>query len=156
MLSRPLAWFGGVDDSGAVTTARVAEEFARWAPELTALITAADTAPVLRPLHALPVGHRWDRRAGVTLLGDAAHLSPPNGEGANLAMYDGAELGRALAAHPEDVEAALDAYEADLFPRSRDAAVEAARDFELCFGDGAPDSLIALLTGADTEAYERA
>jgi 2-polyprenyl-6-methoxyphenol hydroxylase-like FAD-dependent oxidoreductase len=83
----------------------------------------------------------------VTLLGDAAHLSPPNGEGANLAMYDGAELGKAIAAHPDDLEAALAEYERALFPRGLEAAVEAARDFELCFGDNAPHGLLDLLTG---------
>jgi hypothetical protein len=62
-------------------------------------------------------------------------------------MFDGAELGTAIAAHPGDVEAALAAYEQALFPRSADAAEEAARDFDLCFGDDAPDSLVALLTG---------
>lgn len=50
-------------------------------------------------------------RAGVTLLGDAAYVTAPNGEGANLAMFDGAELGKALAARPDDVEAALFEYE---------------------------------------------
>ncbi|MFI6034192.1 FAD-dependent oxidoreductase [Streptomyces sp. NPDC051315] len=116
-------WFAAIDfTEAAVATARIAQEFDGWAPELTALITDGDTAPVLRPLYALPTGHRWDRVPGVTLLGDAAHLSPPNGEGANLAMLDGAELGKALAEHPDDIEAALTAYEQAMFPRSAEAA----------------------------------
>jgi 2-polyprenyl-6-methoxyphenol hydroxylase-like FAD-dependent oxidoreductase len=147
-LSAPQEWFAGIDFTDpAAATARIAREFDGWAPELTALITDGETAPVLRPLNALPAGHRWERVPGVTLLGDAAHLSPPNGEGANLAMDDGARLGTALAAHPDDVEAALTAYEQALFPRSAAAAAEAARDFALCFGDDAPQGLIDLLTG---------
>jgi 2-polyprenyl-6-methoxyphenol hydroxylase-like FAD-dependent oxidoreductase len=71
-------------------------------------------------------------------------------------MEDGAELGAAIAAHPDDVEAALAAYEQALFPRSAEAATEAARDFALCFGDDAPHSLIDLLTGhAPTVAPRR-
>ncbi|MGX1849696.1 FAD-dependent oxidoreductase [Streptomyces sp. NPDC055299] len=122
-LSEPQEWFAAIDfTDAAVATARIAQEFDGWAPELTALITDCDTAPVLRPLYTLPTGHRWERVAGVTLLGDAAHLSAPNGEGANLAMLDGAELGKALAAHPDDIEAALTEYEQAMFPRSTEAA----------------------------------
>ncbi|MFF2524272.1 FAD-dependent oxidoreductase [Streptomyces liangshanensis] len=118
-LSRPREWFAAIDFTDAsAAAARVAREFDGWAPELTALITDADTAPVLRPHYALPAEHRWDRVPGVTLLGDAAHLAAPNGEGANLALLDGAELGKALAAHPDDVEAALTAYEHALFARA--------------------------------------
>lgn len=123
VLTRPQEWFAAIDFAdAAAATARIAQEFDGWAPELTALITDGDTAPVLRPHYALPAGHRWDRVPGVTLLGDAAHLVAPNGEGANLAMLDGAELGRALAAHPDDVEAALTAYERAMFPRSAEFA----------------------------------
>ncbi|MEU1409086.1 NAD(P)/FAD-dependent oxidoreductase [Streptomyces sp. NPDC005728] len=122
-LSRPLDWFAAIDfTDAAAATARIAAEFDGWAPELTALITDGDTAPVLRPHYAMPTGLRWDRVPGVTLLGDAAHLTAPNGEGANLAMLDGAELGKALAAHPDDIEAALTEYEQAMFPRSAEAA----------------------------------
>jgi 2-polyprenyl-6-methoxyphenol hydroxylase-like FAD-dependent oxidoreductase len=129
--------------------AATVREFDGWAPELTALITDGDTAPVLRPLHALPVEHRWERSPGVTLLGDAAHLSLPNGEGANLAMYDAAELGQALAAHPGDVEAALTGYERAMFSRSAAAATEGAQVHELFYGDDAPHGLVAMFTGHD-------
>ncbi|MEU5210933.1 NAD(P)/FAD-dependent oxidoreductase [Streptomyces sp. NPDC020742] len=128
-LAKPQDWFATIDFTDATAAAeRIAEEYDGWAPELTALITAGQTAPVLRPLHALPVGHRWDRVPGVTLLGDAAHLSTPNGEGANLAMQDGAELGKALAAHPDAIETALTSYEQALFPRSAAAAAEVAHN----------------------------
>jgi 2-polyprenyl-6-methoxyphenol hydroxylase-like FAD-dependent oxidoreductase len=141
-LAKPQEWF----TTGDFTAARIAAEFEGWAPELTALITDGETPPVLRTINALPIGHRWDRVPGVTLLGDAAHLSPPNGEGANLAMFDGAELGRAVAAHPGDVEAALTEYEGALFPRSAEEGAEAARDFDICFGDKTPGSLLELFT----------
>ncbi|MFF3976132.1 FAD-dependent oxidoreductase [Streptomyces sp. NPDC001828] len=122
-LAEPESWFAAIDfHDGAASTERIAKEFADWAPELTALITETDIAPVLRPLHTLPTGLRWERVPGVTLLGDAAHLSAPNGEGANLAMLDGADLGAALAAHRNDTEAALIAYEQAMFPRSAETA----------------------------------
>ena len=152
-LTKPHDWITDIDFTDRdAATARIAAEFTGWAPELTALITDGETPPVPRVLHALPIGHRWPRLPGVTLLGDAAHLMPPNGEGANLAMFDGAELARSIAAHPDNVEAALTEYEQALFPRSTEEATEAARDFNICFGENAPQSLIDLLTGSEPPA----
>jgi 2-polyprenyl-6-methoxyphenol hydroxylase-like FAD-dependent oxidoreductase len=139
-LIRPLDWFAAIDfTDSAAAAARVAAEFDGWAPELTALITDGDTAPVLRPHHTLPIGHRWARVPGVTLIGDAAHLTPANGEGANLAMLDGAELALALAARPGDAEAALAEYEQAMFPRSAKVGAEGKRFDELLAGVGEDD-----------------
>ncbi|MGW2099701.1 FAD-dependent oxidoreductase [Streptomyces olivaceoviridis] len=146
-LTEPRDWFAAIDFTDATAAAaRISREFDGWAPELTALITDSDTPLVPRPLYALPIGHRWDRVPGVTLLGDAAHLAAPNGEGANLAMYDGAELGRALAAHPGDTEAALAEYEQAMFPRGAEAAAEGAQLHELLFGADTPHGLLDVFT----------
>lgn len=148
-LNKPEEWIAGIDFSDPSTAlARVAEEFDDWAPELTALIRQSETAPVPRPIHALPVNHRWDRVRGVTLLGDAAHLmSPFAGEGANLAMFDGAELAKSIIAHPGDMEAALATYEKGLFPRSATTAAESDRNLRLFFNDRAPWSVVEFFAG---------
>jgi 2-polyprenyl-6-methoxyphenol hydroxylase-like FAD-dependent oxidoreductase len=149
VLTRSQEWFDRIDFADPTSAkARVAAELAGWAPALIALIADGETNPVLRKIHSLPIGHRWKRVSGVTLVGDAAHLAPPDGEGANLAMLDGAELGKAIAAHPGDVETALAEYEEAMFARSATAAVEAAKTFKLCFqDDNVPYGLLAFFTG---------
>lgn len=144
-LKRPADWFAGIDFGDPAAKGLVVAEFDGWAPELTALITGSDTPPVPRMVHTLPTGHRWQRVPGVTLLGDAAHLMPPSGEGANLAMLDGAELAGALVRHPGDVEAALAAYEEPMFARAALEAVDANRMLELCLGDDAPSGFIDMM-----------
>ena len=63
-------------------------------------------------------------------------------------MLTGAELGKAIAEHPDDIEAALTAYEVAMFPRSESEAVDAHLILELCLGDRAPFGLIDFFAGA--------
>jgi len=147
-LNRSAEWVADIDfTDAAAASARVAAEFDGWAPHLTALITDGETAPVARMIHTLPDGHRWDRVPGVTLLGDAAHLMSPSGDGANLAMFDGAELAKAIATHPDDIEAALTAYEEAMFPRSEAFYADAHEILDLVLGDRAPFGFIDLFNG---------
>lgn len=122
-------------------------EFAGWAPALTDLIRECDDTIWPRPIYALPTGHTWDHRPGVTLLGDAAHLmSPFAGEGANLAMIDGADLAREILRHT-DVNEAITAYEQKMFPRGAKAAAASARSLNTMFADGPPRKLVAFFRG---------
>ncbi|MET8869393.1 NAD(P)/FAD-dependent oxidoreductase [Nonomuraea sp. NPDC004580] len=87
--------------------------FDGWAAPVLDLLRRGTTF-AHRPMHVLPVGHTWDHVPGVTLLGDAAHLMPPLGVGANLAMIEGAELAQALTevlteARDAEVDAEVDA-----------------------------------------------
>ena len=59
-------------------------------------------------------------------------------------MYDGSELAKAIAARPDDIEAALNEYEQAMFSRSAEAALEGNRTHELLFGAGAPYSLLGM------------
>lgn len=152
-------WLGTVDFAGTATDGgtdaaktELLKHFDGWAPGLRALITDADGPLVPRHIHALPVGHAWPRVPGVTLLGDAAHLmSPFAGEGANLALIDGADLGRCLAEHPGDTEAALAAYEKLLFPRAEATARDSAESLEAIFHPNAPQPLVEMFAQFDSD-----
>ncbi|GAB1822152.1 NAD(P)/FAD-dependent oxidoreductase [Herbidospora sp. RD11066] len=97
----PLDWY---------TPERLPALFDGWAEPLLDLLRGGGEF-VHRPLYVLPAGHTWAHVPGVTLLGDAAHLMPPLGAGANLAMLDGAELAEAMAGNPGELDAAVRAFE---------------------------------------------
>ncbi|WP_312237070.1 NAD(P)/FAD-dependent oxidoreductase [Stenotrophomonas sp.] len=107
------------------TRSSLLEHFADWAPDLRGLIAAADDAVRPWPIHMLPVGHRWDHCGAVTLIGDAAHVMPPAGEGANLALRDAADLADALCS--PDWRAALRGHEQVMFARAAESAAAAQR-----------------------------
>ena len=146
----PESWLPNIDFANAPQGRRaLLAQFEGWAPELRALIEKAEGPLIPRHLCALPVGHQWPQKLGVTLLGDAAHLmSPFAGEGANLAMFDGSELGKALVRHGADLNAAVREYEQAMFPRSAISARESHDNMQLMFGPRTPHALVAMFTGA--------
>ncbi|MDX3577206.1 MULTISPECIES: NAD(P)/FAD-dependent oxidoreductase [unclassified Streptomyces] len=114
----PLDWHAHLDpaDAGAVRSGLLAL-FDGWAAPVLDLLRHGAVF-VHRPLYVLPVSHTWTHVPGVTLLGDAAHLMPPLGAGANLAMLEGAELAEAVAAAPADLDDAVRAFEERMWARA--------------------------------------
>ncbi|MEU4253548.1 FAD-dependent monooxygenase [Amycolatopsis sp. NPDC026612] len=129
-------------DNPVAARARLIELLDGWDPRITALIAASDDTFVPRSLAALPPGLTWPSNPTITLIGDAAHLMPPVGEGANMALLDGALLGLALAAHPDGFATAVEEYEREMYERTSAAARMSAEMQELLMS---PDAARRLL-----------
>lgn len=136
----PQDWHTGLDlaDTEAVR-ARLLARYQGWHDSLLDILRENEGGFINRPMFVLPVPHSWQRTPGITLLGDAAHLMPPIGVGANLALLDGAELARAVIGHSA-VDEALDAYESVMLPRATDHAKTAQRMLNTLLPDTGSDA----------------
>ncbi|KAK7738408.1 hypothetical protein SLS53_006223 [Cytospora paraplurivora] len=132
-----------------------------WGTPIKELVTAGcdeeaaedPTAKLdIRGLYMHTVGNTWEHKPGVTLIGDAAHLMLPFGEGVNQAMLDALLLSRAIvkayeteagdnyaSPHVQDIyDPLLKDFEVELAVRARGTAEEGRRLDEIMFGkDGA-------------------
>jgi 2-polyprenyl-6-methoxyphenol hydroxylase-like FAD-dependent oxidoreductase len=124
-----------------ITTNALLDRFEGWAPQLRMLLADADRIAAVRPIVALPPGMRWPHRAGVVLVGDAAHVMPPLGVGVNLAMLDAAELAEALVTSnvwPDAVKQ----WEDSMLARAAETATQCHEGFAEMFSTGASDVVL--------------
>ncbi|MFJ9843424.1 FAD-dependent oxidoreductase [Kitasatospora sp. NPDC101155] len=134
----------GIDlgDRRAVRT-HLLRMFDDWDESLRYILRHSDHGFINRSLFVLPAPHTWEHVPGVTLLGDAAHLMPPVGLGANLAMLDGADLAHALVSE-SSVDDAVRAYESIMLPRSTEAATGSAQGLDHLVPATAPLNRLAI------------
>jgi 2-polyprenyl-6-methoxyphenol hydroxylase-like FAD-dependent oxidoreductase len=110
--------------------------FADWDNDLLNFIRVCDDNFAPRPLYMLPADHKWETQAGITLLGDAAHLmSPFAGAGVNLAMLDATELALAIT-DSDDLNKAIHEYEQKMFARAAHAAHISCSTLDSCISPG--------------------
>lgn len=103
-----------------------------WNPIFFTIFKACDYF-VPRPLNYFPLDQHWESKQNLTLLGDAAHLMPPSGEGVNTAMLDALDLTVCLTAGKfQNIKAAIASYEQQMQSRATllaQEALEGIKDF---------------------------
>jgi 2-polyprenyl-6-methoxyphenol hydroxylase-like FAD-dependent oxidoreductase len=134
--------------------------FANWAPELKSYLANAEGPFRAWPLYRLPVSSlSWDRVPGVTLLGDAAHLSTPLvGEGVNMAMFDALMLSKLImkctnnasvgGCEKTQLENALEKYEKEMLERGRDHISRCMGREKEFFSENAAEDFIEMVNTA--------
>jgi 2-polyprenyl-6-methoxyphenol hydroxylase-like FAD-dependent oxidoreductase len=94
------------------------KEYANWDKIWLELFEQETTHFIPRHLTCTPLDQYWEAQRGITLLGDAAHVLPPNGEGVNTAMLDALELSESLTGGEfTDLQSAIAHYEKQMFAR---------------------------------------
>lgn len=94
-----------------------------WQPMFKNCISAAQNFQS-RALYELPVGDSWQHKSGITLIGDAAHLTRPfSGKDVNAAMRDALGLADAIVASLDgtsSLDKRVEKFERGMATRSRE------------------------------------
>ncbi|PZF71047.1 FAD-dependent oxidoreductase [Taibaiella soli] len=119
--------------------------FTAWNSVYFELFENVDLPMLIRPQYCIPFDQTWEAQSSITLLGDAAHIMAPSGEGVNLAMLDALELCECLT-NPkfEDLQTAIAAYETPMFQRAAEEVTTSCEMIEWMHGDNAQEKLINL------------
>ncbi|EUC55689.1 2-polyprenyl-6-methoxyphenol hydroxylase, putative [Rhizoctonia solani AG-3 Rhs1AP] len=123
-----------IQGSPAQGRAKILDKFEGWAPMFLEVLRLTEGPLVPRPLYMFPVDHKWEARSGVTLIGDAGHvMTPAAGEGVNMAMWDAAELAKAIVAGVRGghLDEKVRESEMELFNRAEDSARRTERNLRV-------------------------
>ena len=145
---KPEGWWNnsGIDFSdGKQVLTWFLSETPGWNPVWAPMFEKADSPYLLRPQYCIPFDQTWETKANVTLLGDAAHIMPPSGEGVNLAMLDALELSECLTSDKfTEIKTAIAAYEAAMQERGTEEARTSIEMSQWMRGEDAQEQLLQL------------
>ena len=134
-LQKPEDWLAtsGIDFTNRAAVATwFQQEFRTWSPQWQQLF-ASDSLPLVpRRAYYYPQDQPWPSQPNLTLLGDAAHQMPPNGEGVNQAMADALDLYEALCKEPFDtIKQAIVSFEQKMGKRVAQVAADTRQLLEM-------------------------
>jgi 2-polyprenyl-6-methoxyphenol hydroxylase-like FAD-dependent oxidoreductase len=101
------------------------KRFSDWSVDWHEIFESDDSYFVQRPQYYFPTNQSWQSLSNLTLLGDAAHQTPPSGDGVNQAMLDALELSNALIGNFKNLQSAIAYYENEMLKRTAAATDDA-------------------------------
>ncbi|RFZ81830.1 FAD-dependent monooxygenase [Mucilaginibacter terrenus] len=102
------------------------QRFNNWSNDWHEIFAGDESYFVHRPQYYCPANQSWQPLANLTLLGDAAHQTPPSGDGVNQAMLDAVDLYESLCTEGHaTVPEAIAFYESKMLARASVVTKEA-------------------------------
>ncbi|KAA6432717.1 FAD-dependent monooxygenase [Dyadobacter flavalbus] len=112
------------------------QRFADWSEDWHEVFSSSDSYFVARPQYYFPKDQSWKTVPNLTVIGDAAHQTPPSGDGVNQAMLDALELYQALCLQDfTTVQEALASYEKEMLSRTSVTTEEASQLMQSMLSD---------------------
>ena len=100
--------------------------FSDWSDDWHEIFLTNESYFVHRPQYYFPIDQSWQPLSNLTMLGDAAHQTPPSGDGVNQAMLDALELYEALCIDKYvTLQEAIASFESKMLSRTAVATEEA-------------------------------
>ncbi|KAK5131544.1 hypothetical protein LTR08_000871 [Meristemomyces frigidus] len=120
----------------------IADRYSDWSSQITDLIRYSDGFDYVWALYETPSESvPWEHVPGVTLVGDAAHLTGPNGEGVNIALYDSLQLAQEIEqAGVGNLDDAVRKYEKKMFPRALEHIAAGEEGVRMFFAEDAAEN----------------
>jgi 2-polyprenyl-6-methoxyphenol hydroxylase-like FAD-dependent oxidoreductase len=132
----------------AMVAAWFTQEFRTWSPTWRDLFANEALTVVPRPSYYLPLDQPWPSQPNLTLLGDAAHCLPPNGEGVNQAMLDALDLAETLGGtHFDTIGQAIAAYEEKMRQRMVGVEADTRQLLEIMHADNNQEVFLRIFSG---------
>lgn len=141
----PEDWFknSGIDFNNKKEVSSYLKEFYEGWNQIFFTLFDACNKFVLRPLTYVSLDQDWTAQSNITIIGDAAHIMPPSGEGVNTAMLDALDLSECLTNNDfPNLQTAISAYEKQMRTRAAKLAQESLDGTEQMYSKDALTTLI--------------
>lgn len=138
MTNKPEDWSKGLKNSDSKTLRQLAlNEVKEWSSHYHDIINSFEEGTiVVRNLYTLPSGITWESKGndGICLIGDAAHLMFPSGDGVNVGLSDASYLAEKIMTC-NNLTQAIKEYEEWMFKNAYFTMVKSEKIMEMTKSD---------------------